>query len=120
MLAFPNLLQQRVEPFSLKDVTKPGHHKIIALFLVNPERPILSTSHVSPQNKEWWMEEIDQRDAFKQLPNEVIDQIIGDVGLPITLEEAKEIRVELMEERRLDKQEDDRVQASISFSFDNL
>ncbi|KZV97535.1 hypothetical protein EXIGLDRAFT_832794 [Exidia glandulosa HHB12029] len=34
-IAFPNIFQHRVAPFSLLDKTKPGHRKILALFLVD-------------------------------------------------------------------------------------
>jgi hypothetical protein len=35
-LFFPNVYQHRVEPFELADKTRPGHRKIVALFLVDP------------------------------------------------------------------------------------
>jgi len=56
LLTFPNLLQHRVEPFSLADPTKPGHRKILALFLVDPNIRIISTANVPPQQKSWWSE----------------------------------------------------------------
>ncbi|QRV92052.1 hypothetical protein RhiJN_20070 [Ceratobasidium sp. AG-Ba] len=51
-IAFPNLYQHRVSPFELRDKTKSGHRKILALFLVDPaiERP--STTTVPPQQNE--------------------------------------------------------------------
>ena len=36
LLTFPNILQHQVQPFSLVDPSKPGHRKILALFLVDP------------------------------------------------------------------------------------
>ncbi|MEY7978431.1 DUF4246 domain-containing protein [Streptomyces pilosus] len=48
-LAFPNVLQHRVGPFRLQDPTRPGHRKILAFFLVDPGRRIVSTSDVPPQ-----------------------------------------------------------------------
>ncbi|MFF8805500.1 DUF4246 domain-containing protein [Streptomyces omiyaensis] len=48
-LAFPNILQHRVGSFRLADPTRPGHRKILAFFLVDPEHPIVSTSDVPPQ-----------------------------------------------------------------------
>ena len=38
LLTFPNTLQHQVQPFELQDKTKPGHRKILALFLVDPSR----------------------------------------------------------------------------------
>ncbi|MFE7138855.1 DUF4246 domain-containing protein [Streptomyces sp. NPDC057644] len=48
-LAFPNVLQHRVGSFRLADPTRPGHRKILAFFLVDPEKKIVSTSDVPPQ-----------------------------------------------------------------------
>ncbi|MFE6701271.1 DUF4246 domain-containing protein [Streptomyces sp. NPDC057718] len=48
-LAFPNVLQHRVGSFRLTDPTRPGHRKILAFFLVDPEKKIVSTSDVPPQ-----------------------------------------------------------------------
>ncbi|KAM3469603.1 hypothetical protein MY5147_006932 [Beauveria neobassiana] len=51
---FPNILQHRVSPFRLKDASRPGHRKIVALFLVDPAIPIISTANVPPQQGDWW------------------------------------------------------------------
>jgi hypothetical protein len=52
MVTFPNFQQHRVEPFELEDKTKPGHRRILALFLVDPERYIPSTKWIPPQQAE--------------------------------------------------------------------
>ena len=52
-IAFPNVFQHRVAPFSLLDASKPGHRSILVLFLVDPTISILSTSRVPPQQKDW-------------------------------------------------------------------
>ncbi|MFI1379707.1 DUF4246 domain-containing protein [Embleya sp. NPDC020886] len=48
-LAFPNILQHRVDSFRLADPSRPGHRKILAFFLVDPSKRIVSTSDVPPQ-----------------------------------------------------------------------
>jgi hypothetical protein len=48
LLAFPNVMQHRVRPFGLVDPTRPGHRKILAMFLVDPHIRILSTANVPP------------------------------------------------------------------------
>ncbi|MFE6522386.1 DUF4246 domain-containing protein [Streptomyces sp. NPDC057794] len=48
-LAFPNVLQHRVDAFRLADPTRQGHRKILAFFLVDPSERIVSTSDVPPQ-----------------------------------------------------------------------
>ncbi|KAF7328886.1 hypothetical protein MVEN_02518300 [Mycena venus] len=53
-LSWPNLFQHRVSPFKLADPTKPGHRKILALFLVDPTKdPVVSATDIPPQQAEW-------------------------------------------------------------------
>ncbi|MEV6954874.1 DUF4246 domain-containing protein [Streptomyces sp. NPDC051183] len=74
-LAFPNVLQHRVGPFGLADATRPGHRKILAFFLVDPSETIVSTSDVPPQQP--WSD-----------------------TSTMTLEQAKDYREQLMQERK--------------------
>ncbi|WP_078967931.1 MULTISPECIES: DUF4246 domain-containing protein [unclassified Streptomyces] len=74
-LAFPNVLQHRVDPFRLADPTRPGHRKILAFFLVDPSERIVSTSDVPPQQP--WSD-----------------------TSTMTLEQAREYREQLMRERK--------------------
>lgn len=101
MLAFPNVLQHRVGSFELVNKTKPGHRKIVAFFLVDPYIRTLSTANVPPQQKDWWAEVIASDDnKVSQLPTEVFQHVVDDVeDFPISLEDAKRIREELMSER---------------------
>ncbi|URN17688.1 MULTISPECIES: DUF4246 domain-containing protein [Streptomyces] len=74
-LAFPNILQHRVDSFRLADPTRPGHRKILAFFLVDPSERIVSTSDVPPQQP--WSD-----------------------TSTMTLEQARDYREQLMRERR--------------------
>ncbi|WP_327712604.1 DUF4246 domain-containing protein [Streptomyces sp. NBC_00464] len=74
-LAFPNILQHRVESFRLADPTRPGSRKILAFFLVDPSEKIVSTSDV-PSQQPW-----------------------SDTST-MTLEQAKGFREQLMQERK--------------------
>lgn len=100
-LFFPNLFQHHVSPFKLADPTKPGHRKILALFLVDPEIPIISTANVPPQQRSWWERQVDGLRGTKlmNLPPEIRNQVAEGVNWPIDEEEAKATRLELMEER---------------------
>jgi hypothetical protein len=106
LLTFPNILQHQVQPFKLEDPTKKGHRKILALFLVDPGMHIISTANVPPQQKEWWSEEVDRQmedsgKAMGKLSTELKDKVFGDVeDFPIGMDEAKELRLKLMEERK--------------------
>ena len=102
VLVFPNVLQHRVEPFGLVDTTRPGHRKILALFVVDPNLRIPSSANVPPQQKEWWSELAVESSRLKNLPTELADHVIDAVDdFPIGLEEAKELRLLLMKERKV-------------------
>jgi hypothetical protein len=100
ILAFPNTLQHKVEPFELADTTQPGHRRFLVLWLVDPHFRICSTRNVPPQQHSWWAEEALDAVDFGPLPQEVVDMVKGEIGeWPMGLEEAKALRVELMAER---------------------
>ncbi|KAJ7122990.1 hypothetical protein C8R44DRAFT_918867 [Mycena epipterygia] len=105
-LAWPNIYQHCVAPFRLFDATKPGHRKILAIFLVDPSiEPIPSATNVVPQQEDWAFQALeeardDPQSAFSVLPPELVN-LIHD-GFPdtfITREEAEECRLRLMKER---------------------
>ncbi|KAG2009503.1 hypothetical protein CC2G_012433 [Coprinopsis cinerea AmutBmut pab1-1] len=109
LLTFPNILQHQVQPFSLDDKTKPGHRKILALFLVDPHIRVISTAHVPAQRMDWWREEFETPPmnlkgintvGLEKLPLELQDHVLDGVDFPISLAEAKQLRGELMEERK--------------------
>ncbi|KAH6684976.1 hypothetical protein F5X68DRAFT_21397 [Plectosphaerella plurivora] len=110
LLAFPNVYQHRVSPFELVDKTRPGHRKILALFLVDPAVPIISTANVAPQQSSWWLGEdgIAARSGeMAKLPRELVEMVNESMDWPISLDEAKALRLELMDERtQMDKAAD--------------
>ena len=99
LLCFPNVMQHRVHPFHLADPTKPGHRKILALFLVDPHNRIISTANVPPQQMAWWRECVEQAGALEKVPPEIRDHIMEATDFPVSLKEAKLQREELMKER---------------------
>ncbi|KAJ2135423.1 hypothetical protein IW139_000689 [Coemansia sp. RSA 353] len=98
-IVFPNIYQHQVSGFKLADPTKPGHRKILAFFFIDPTTRIPSTEIVPPQQREWWSETVMERGAMGNLPVLVKEQIAKHVDFPISLAEAKELRLKLMEER---------------------
>ncbi|KAJ3524093.1 hypothetical protein NMY22_g11158 [Coprinellus aureogranulatus] len=89
LLTFPNILQHQVQPFELEDPTKPGHRKIVALFLVDPNVRVVSTAHVPAQQVDWWRgsSTVKQTDAattgtaatgLDRLPEELKDKVFED------------------------------------------
>ncbi|KAG9010228.1 hypothetical protein FRB90_007893, partial [Tulasnella sp. 427] len=102
-IAFPNIYQHQVSSFELADPSKPGHRKIVALFLVDPEYTIPSTCHIAPQQSEWAQEAMNTSGTlFSKLPLELWDMVSKNAqteGALMTLEEAQQYRLELMDER---------------------
>lgn len=104
-IAFPNIYQHEVSPFELDDKEKPGHRKIVALFLVDPEERIPSTSDIPPQQSHWTREAMfealgnDNNRMKISLPVELVDMVADRVEGLMSLEEAKDYREELMDER---------------------
>ncbi|KAJ7619042.1 hypothetical protein B0H17DRAFT_1219766 [Mycena rosella] len=92
--------------FHLVDPTKPGHRKILAIFLVDPSiEPIPSATNIPPQQTDWAfaaLEEArsDPASAFSRLPPELSNVILN--RFPDTFmdrKEAEAYRLRLMEER---------------------
>jgi hypothetical protein len=122
LITFPNILQHQVQPFKLADPTKPGHRKILALFLVDPNFRIISTADVPCQRQDWWWNEMlkatstspesskmpsfaDAKAAgalgVHKLSPELQKLVFDDVDeFPISMDKAKEYREQLMEERK--------------------
>lgn len=100
LLAFPNVLAHKVEPFKLADNSRPGHRKILAMFLVDPHIRVLSTSVVPPQRRDWWAREVRKVSPLSGLPAEIFNLITDFVdGFPMSWEDALAIREVLMSER---------------------
>jgi hypothetical protein len=118
LLTFPNLYQHRVSPFELADKTKPGHRKILALFLVDPEESIISTANVPPQRQDWWTGRYKPEEGkMLRLPPEVREMVMDKVEWPMSLKEAKEVRLELMDERSVMDSKADSIMENTSFNF---
>ncbi len=97
-LVFPNIYQHRQTPFQLADPLKEGHLKIVRFFLVDPDiKPIISTSLVAPQQKEWIHKAVDDN-LDSKLPFEVVEVIMQDVNGLMTAEEAELYRKRLIDE----------------------
>ncbi|KAJ6579479.1 hypothetical protein DFH09DRAFT_1275846 [Mycena vulgaris] len=99
-------LQHRVAPFRLADPTKPGHRKILVIFLVDPSiEPIPSATNVPPQQLDWAVDALEQArcdpgSLLSRLPPELTELICDEFpDTLITREEAEDYRSRLMKER---------------------
>ncbi|CAF2713941.1 unnamed protein product [Rotaria sp. Silwood2] len=99
-IVFPNIYQHRVAPFQLKDSTQSGQRKILVFFLVDPTIRILSTANVPPQQSHWFVNILRSMPPFNQLPLVVVDKILNYTNFPMSMNDAKEHRKKLMDERK--------------------
>nr|KAJ3419474.1 hypothetical protein HK105_006906 [Polyrhizophydium stewartii] len=94
-IVFPNVYQHRVEPFELADPTLPGFRKILVFFLVDPTKRVVSTAHLVPQQQGWHEAGL----RATPLPPELWPLVTQHIPGTMTLDNAKELRLELMKER---------------------
>ncbi|TFK95680.1 hypothetical protein BDV98DRAFT_577376 [Pterulicium gracile] len=106
-IAFPNIYQHRVSPFTLHDRTKPGHRKIIALLLVDPTIYIPSTTQIPPQQTHLYERAIVKDSVLlaQKLPVELRQKIAGSLGGGLMgREEAEEVKARFVGERAMDRE----------------
>ena len=110
-VAFPNLYQHQVQPFQLEDPTKPGRRRILVFFLVDPTQKVPSATDVAPQQHEWVteaMHDAGQNSVFAKLPTELLTMISNENEGTMTRLEAEKYREELMSERSIFVEENDK------------
>lgn len=97
IIVFPATLQHRFVGYRLKDPTKRGSSKAIAIHLVDPNIRTISTANVPPQRPDWTME----RDAMHAM-NRPLDLLsrYGATGrdLPLSFAQAKDFGKKIIEE----------------------
>src|SRR3989338_3437711 len=99
-LVFPNVYQHCLSGFKLDDPTKPGSRKILVFFLVDPTKPILSTSRVPPQQPDWLLSSLLSYNSFgSRFPSELVSLIVDYIS-PLNINLAKQHRLSLMKERK--------------------
>ncbi|RDW27954.1 hypothetical protein B0I72DRAFT_142902 [Yarrowia lipolytica] len=101
VVVFPNIYQHQVQPFELADKTKPGHRKIVCFFICDPhDKKVHTTARVPPQNSAWWGEKVRSIGLLDKLPDELFNKVLdAHDDYPWSLQAAKEVRLDLMEER---------------------
>lgn len=99
LLAFPTVFQHMLGPFKLRDITQPGHLKVLAMYLVDPNIRVLSTDVVPPQQRDWWADELRNIKPLSRLPQEMRDAIVEfSDGFPLSKEQGKKERENLIDE----------------------
>ncbi|KAJ2049662.1 hypothetical protein GGH13_008882 [Coemansia sp. S155-1] len=95
---FPNIHQFKVPELELADKTKSGHCKMLTFYFVDPSTRIPSTEIVPPQQQDWWVDDVLLYEPFRSLPQLVVDGIMAKVDFPISLKEAKRLRLQVHQE----------------------
>lgn len=115
LLVYPNVLQQSAGSFSLRDTTRPGYRKILTMYLIDPNRRVLSSANVPPQRRDWWSERVLGTTALSRLPNESSAHIIDLVDtFPLSPEKASVIRADLkLEHKALAEEQQQRIDKHI-------
>jgi Protein of unknown function (DUF4246) len=116
LVTLPNTLQHRVLPFELADKSKPGHRKILAIFLVDPNLHIISTASVPPQCRDWWSDKVGAS-GIGGLSTDLRDKVVNMLDFPLTMENAKTLRLELMLERMTFEEKTSKSFQSVTFSL---
>ncbi|KAJ6510580.1 hypothetical protein C8R45DRAFT_964560 [Mycena sanguinolenta] len=105
-LSWPNLFQHCVSPFKLADPSKPGHRKILAVFLVDPTQDrIVSATDIPSQQADWAGVAFDEAcnepsSRLGVLPQELCDLVKDNFPETVMgLKEAEAYRLKLMKER---------------------
>jgi len=110
-VAFPNLYQHQIQPFRLEDPTKPGHRKVLVFFLVDPTQRVVSATDVPPQQSEWVtevMRHAGPNSPLSKLPLEVLTMISDENEWVMSRLEAEQYREEMISERDVAGEENDR------------
>ncbi|KZF23943.1 hypothetical protein L228DRAFT_244803 [Xylona heveae TC161] len=101
LLSWPNTLQYRREPFSIRDRSRHGHQRAITILLVDPNYRICSTRNVPSQQLEWWAEAAVQSAClYQKLPAELVRMVKDELeGWPMSQDEAETYKRESNAER---------------------
>ncbi|KAJ2825198.1 hypothetical protein GGI24_003226, partial [Coemansia furcata] len=94
-LVFPNILQYKMPQLKLADKTQRGHLKTLTFYFVDPSTRIPSTEIVPPQQQDWYFEDVLVSEPFCHLPQLIVDGILAKVDFPISLKEAKTLRLQV-------------------------
>lgn len=94
VVMYPSTIQSRMERFCLKDKTKSGFARGLALYLVDPNIRIISTANIPPQRLDWTKEVQELgplSEEINKFPDYVIDRVLNrKCKFPFRAEEADE------------------------------
>lgn len=98
VVMYPSTVQHRITGFKLKDPSKRGVAKFMAMFLVDPNIRIISTANVPPQRLDWTFTEKDFGELSDSLDKLSIEFQDRKGNLPLSMSEAKQLHDEILSE----------------------
>ncbi|KAG6896769.1 hypothetical protein C0992_006284 [Termitomyces sp. T32_za158] len=102
LLAFPNLYQTSLSPFTLADHTRAGRLTLVRFGLVDPEvGGVVGTGEVAPQQEAWIREAVCATLGARGLPPEVVEMVVQRVEGVVGEDEARECARRLREVREV-------------------
>jgi hypothetical protein len=100
LVAYPNVLQHRMQAVELIDKSAPGHQDILTLWLVDPHYRICSTRNVPPQRNDWWLDAALQNCKWPPLPNEIVCEITRYLDdFPVSMKQARRWKEKFREQQ---------------------
>lgn len=98
-IMYPSTVQHRFTRFELKDKSKPGIAQALVFFLVDPNIRVISTANIPPQRLDWTKEVGETGEGLKAAMQKVaLDNMKEKGNMPMSLEEALDIRVKVLNE----------------------
>lgn len=96
--AFPNVWQHKVGGFRLADPSQRGWRRVLVFFLCDPNKEVLSTARVPPQQPDWLADALlPELSPFMSSPD--VRRMVASYAAGVSREEAEADRLGLMEER---------------------
>ncbi|KAG6857317.1 hypothetical protein H0H87_006510 [Tephrocybe sp. NHM501043] len=87
-IAYPNIYQTSLSPFTLLDPILPGRLTLIRILLIDPEFSpptpnthvfVPSTREVAPQQESWIHEELDAALSARGVPGEIVELVMEEI-----------------------------------------
>ena len=88
------------------------------MFLIHPNRRILSTSNVPPQRRDWWAGQLHKMGSLSRIPAELVDhtvELMDDGCFPVSRKKAVEMRRKLMDKHR--REDEDKTDSMMDVSL---
>lgn len=105
LVAYPNVLQHRMQPLELIDPSLPGHQYMLTCFLVDPHYRVCSTRNVPPQRHDWWIDAVSEICKWPYLPAEIFLEITRHVDdFPIGEKRARQWKAKMEDQLKISQE----------------